>query len=153
MATLGISTQPGGQRFSGRWVGATKKTMFTMYRLAMLKLSTYSLLHQMHLGNHPRATVGAGLLADCVEQNVRRTKRMVELVLGSTFTRSACKCDSHEWRSPKYFSGMLNKRFYRSSKSTAHYFPTHLLSDYFLLSACPLLSAYFLTVSCYKPMS
>ena len=41
---------------------------------------------------------------------------------------------------------MLNERFYESSESTAHYFPTHLLSDYFLLSA------YFLAVSCYKCM-
>ena len=41
---------------------------------------------------------------------------------------------------------MLYKRFYRSSESTTHYFPTHLLSDYFLLSA------YFLGVSCYKCM-
>ena len=47
-------------------------------------------------------------------------------------------------------SGMLNEWFYGSSESSAHYFPTHLLSDYFLLSACPLLSAYFLFVSCYK---
>ena len=29
---------------------------------------------------------------------------------------------------------------------------THLLSDYFLLSACPLLSTNFLAVSCYKRM-
>ena len=39
-----------------------------------------------------------------------------------------------------------------SSESTGHYFATYLLSDYFLLSACLLLSAYFLAVSCYKRM-
>ena len=31
-------------------------------------------------------------------------------------------------------------------------FSNHLLSDYFLSSTCPLLSAYFLAVSCYKRM-
>ena len=31
-------------------------------------------------------------------------------------------------------------------------FTAHLLGDYFLLSTCPLLSAYFLAVSCYKRM-
>ena len=40
----------------------------------------------------------------------------------------------------------LNEWFYGSNESTAHYFPTHLLSYYFLLSA------YFLVVSCYKRM-
>ena len=45
-------------------------------------------------------------------------------------------------------SGIL----YGSSESNGHRFPTHLLSDYFLLGACPLLSAYFLAVSCYKRM-
>ena len=49
-------------------------------------------------------------------------------------------------------SAMLNERCYGSSESTAHYFPTHLLSDNFLLSTCPLLSAYFLGISCYKRM-
>ena len=49
-------------------------------------------------------------------------------------------------------SARLNKQFYGSSESTAHYFPTHLLSNCFFLSACPLLSAYFLAVSCYKRM-
>ena len=44
---------------------------------------------------------------------------------------------------------MLNERFYGSSESTVHYFPAHLLSDNFSLSACPLLS---LSVSCYKRM-
>ena len=43
-------------------------------------------------------------------------------------------------------------RFFRSSESTAHYFPTHLLNDYFLLSACPLLSTHFIAVSCYERM-
>ena len=47
---------------------------------------------------------------------------------------------------------MLNKRIYGSTESTAHYLPVHLLSDYFLLSACLLLSAYFPAVSCYKRM-
>ena len=47
---------------------------------------------------------------------------------------------------------VLKERFYGSSESITHYFPTHLLSDYFLLSACLLLSAYFLAVSCYKRM-
>ena len=51
-----------------------------------------------------------------------------------------------------WHSAMLNERFYRSSENTAYYFLTHLLSDYFLLSACPLLSTYFLAVSCYKRM-
>ena len=58
-------------------------------------------------------------------------------------------------RSPKYLlsrSAMWNEQFYGSSKSTAHCFPTHLLSDYFLSSACPLLSTYFLAVSFYKCM-
>ena len=45
-------------------------------------------------------------------------------------------------------SAMLNER----SKNTAHYFHTHLLSDYFLLSARPLLSEYFLAVSGYNCM-
>ena len=44
---------------------------------------------------------------------------------------------------------MLNKRFYGSSETTAHYFPAQLLSDCFLLSAYPLSS---LAVSCYKCM-
>ena len=49
------------------------------------------------------------------------------------------------WR-PRMTLATLNEQFYRSSESTAHYFPTHFLSDYFLLSA------YFLAVSCYKRM-
>ena len=46
----------------------------------------------------------------------------------------------------------VERAIYESSGSTAHYLSTHLLSDYFLLSTCPLLSAYFLAVSCYKCM-
>ena len=49
-------------------------------------------------------------------------------------------------------SAMLNKQYTGSSESTAHYFHAHLLSNYFLLSACPLLNAYFFAVSCYKCM-
>ena len=49
-------------------------------------------------------------------------------------------------------SAMLNEWYNGSSESTSHYFDTHLLSNYFLLSARLLLSAYFLAVSCYKCM-
>ena len=56
-------------------------------------------------------------------------------------------CKVLAWRST-----MLNKRFYGSSESTAHYFATHLLSYYILLSACPLLNAYYFAVNCYKRM-
>ena len=47
-------------------------------------------------------------------------------------------------------TAMLNESYNGSSESTAHYFHTRILSNYFLLNARPLLGAYFLAVSCYK---
>ena len=69
--------------------------------------------------------------------------------------KSACKCDGHEWCSPKYLLDALpcwTSGFTEAAKKHRPQFPNHLLSDYFLLSARLLLSAYFLAVSYYKRM-
>ena len=64
-------------------------------------------------------------------------------------TRFSCKCNGHDWCSPKYLLYALpcwTSDIVEAAKSTAHYFHTHFLSDYFLLNT------YFLAISCYKHM-
>ena len=62
--------------------------------------------------------------------------------------KSACKCNGHECLTLCH----VKRAILRKQQKHRPQFSNHLLSDYFLLSACPLLSAYFLAVSCYKRM-
>ena len=97
--------------------------------------------HENSRGTWPRTVAYLRLIANLSWLLPSSRSKVSILLVNVTATPRMTLFKIPAWR-----SAVLNGRFHGSSESTAHYFSTHLLSDYFLLSA------YFLTISCYKRM-